>query len=61
MTVWCNGQFVDHLTVDPAERGLMLGDGIFETIAVREGKAIWIEEHLARLQLATSRTKREPT
>ena len=52
MTVWCNGQFVDHLTLDPAERGLMLGDGIFETISVREGRAIWLDEHLARLQLA---------
>lgn len=54
MTVLCNGQFVDHLILDPAERGLMLGDGIFETIAVREGKAIWLEEHLARLQLAAN-------
>ena len=54
MTVWCNGQFVDHLTLDPVERGLMLGDGIFETIAVREGKAIWLEEHLARLQQAAN-------
>lgn len=52
MTVWCNGNFVDQLSLDPAERGLMLGDGIFETIAVREGKAIWLEEHLARLQSA---------
>ena len=52
MTLWCNGQFVDHLTLDPAERGLLLGDGIFETIAVREGQAVWLEKHLARLQRA---------
>lgn len=50
MTLWCNGEFVDHLSLDPAERGLMLGDGIFETLAVRGGKAVWLEEHLARLE-----------
>ncbi|MBG1233621.1 aminotransferase class IV [Aestuariivirga litoralis] len=49
MSVWCNGAFVDHLTLDLAERGLMLGDGIFETIAVREGRAIWLDAHLARM------------
>jgi branched-chain amino acid aminotransferase len=46
---WCNGAFVDQLTLDPAERGVMLGDGIFETIAVRSGKPIWLDEHLARM------------
>ena len=49
MTVWCNGQFVENLTLDVAERGLMLGDGIFETIAVRQGRPIWLEQHLARM------------
>ncbi len=46
---WCNGEFVEQLALDPAERGLMLGDGIFETIAVRGGKAIWLKPHLARM------------
>lgn len=49
MTVWCNGAFVENLTLDVAERGLMLGDGIFETIAVRQGKPIWLERHLTRM------------
>jgi len=49
MTVWYNGHFVEHLTLDVAERGLMLGDGIFETIAVRGAKPIWLDEHLARM------------
>jgi len=52
MTVWCNGNFVDTLTLDPAERGLMLGDGIFETIAVRNGKPIWLQQHLSRMEEA---------
>ena len=50
MTVWFNGNLVESLNLDVAERGLMLGDGIFETIAVRNGRAIWLEEHLQRLQ-----------
>jgi branched-chain amino acid aminotransferase len=49
---WYNGAFVENLNLDPAERGLMLGDGIFETIAVRSGKAIWLKEHLARMAKA---------
>lgn len=52
MTVWHNGSFVDHLSLDLAERGLMLGDGIFETIAVRDGRAIWLDAHLARMARA---------
>ena len=52
MTVWCNGEIVDRLNLDPAERGLLLGDGVFETLAVHGGKVKWLEEHLARLELA---------
>jgi branched-chain amino acid aminotransferase len=50
MTLWCNGQFVEHLTLDAGERGLTLGDGIFETIAVRGAKPIWLDEHLSRME-----------
>jgi branched-chain amino acid aminotransferase len=47
---WFNGQFVDDmLSLNPADRGLMLGDGLFETIAVAGGHAIWLHEHIARL------------
>ncbi len=49
---WCNGAFVEQLALGPAERGLMLGDGVFETIAVRGGKAVWLDEHLVRMSLA---------
>jgi branched-chain amino acid aminotransferase len=54
VTVWCNGALVENLTLDVAERGLMLGDGIFETIAVRGGKAIWLEDHLVRLETSAA-------
>jgi branched-chain amino acid aminotransferase len=52
--VWCNGAIVEQLMLDPFERGLNLGDGLFETIAVRHAKAIWCEEHLIRLKTAAA-------
>lgn len=49
-TVWFNGALVTGpLAVDPGDRGLLLGDGIFETIAVFDGKPVWLAEHLERL------------
>ena len=38
--VWFNGELVDGLLpLDPRDRGLLLGDGLFETLLVREGRA----------------------
>lgn len=49
-TVWFNGTLVkDTIALDPADRGLLLGDGVFETIAVFNRTAIWLEDHLDRL------------
>ena len=42
-----NGEPVDHLPV--TDRGLQFGDGLFETIAVRNGRPVWLEQHLLRL------------
>jgi branched-chain amino acid aminotransferase len=53
--VWFNGKRIDGpLPLDPADRGLLLGDGVFETMAVVNGKALWLEEHLARLAKAAA-------
>jgi 4-amino-4-deoxychorismate lyase len=35
--------------VDAADRGLAYGDGLFETIAIRQGMPRLIEQHMARL------------
>lgn len=49
-TVWFKGDLVrDTLTIDPGDRGLLLGDGLFETIAVFGGKPAWLADHLDRL------------
>ncbi len=49
-TVWFNGALAaGSLAVDPGDRGLLLGDGIFETLAVFAGKPVWPTEHLDRM------------
>ena len=47
MQAWINGQPADGIAV--ADRGLAYGDGLFETIKVRNGRALLLERHLARL------------
>ena len=56
VTVWFNGRLVKDasLSIDPTERGLLLGDGLFETIAVFNGKAIWLDDHLQRLRASAA-------
>lgn len=41
--------------VDPADRGLCLGDGLFETIAIRGGRARFWDRHMARLARGCAR------
>jgi 4-amino-4-deoxychorismate lyase len=35
--------------IDPADRGLAYGDGLFETMAANEGAIRWLDYHLERL------------
>jgi branched-chain amino acid aminotransferase len=50
LIVWHDGRLVDGpLAIDPADRGLLLGDGAYETIAVHRRQAVWRREHIARL------------
>jgi branched-chain amino acid aminotransferase len=55
-SVWFNGRLVKDasLSLDPSDRGLLLGDGVFETIAVFNAKAIWLDDHLQRLRGAAA-------
>ncbi|MBT3321776.1 MAG: hypothetical protein HN392_05770 [Anaerolineae bacterium] len=50
--LWVNGELAPHdsALLNPRDRGFTLGDGIFETIRVRQGEIIRIEQHLARLR-----------
>ncbi|HHX87416.1 MAG TPA: 2-keto-4-methylthiobutyrate aminotransferase [Firmicutes bacterium] len=49
---WVNGRFVDPLkpSLGVQERGFIFGDGLFETIRLREGQPLYWQEHLARLR-----------
>jgi branched-chain amino acid aminotransferase len=53
--VWFNGQFVDGaLPLDPHDRGFLLGDGVFETVALINHKPLWLDEHLQRISHAAA-------
>lgn len=46
-----NGRLLDtsEARIDPADRGLLLADGLFETLRAYGGRAFCLEAHLARL------------
>lgn len=49
--VFHNGRIVEGpIAVDPRERGLLLGDGLFETMLAVRGDALWRHMHLARME-----------
>jgi 4-amino-4-deoxychorismate lyase len=43
--------------VDPADRGLAYGDGLFETMAVQDGVILHLDLHLERLRWGTERLR----
>jgi 4-amino-4-deoxychorismate lyase len=46
-TLWLvNGR---PTAVDPSDRGLAYGDGLFETMAAADGRIRWLDQHLERL------------
>ncbi len=49
--IWINGQLVtgDAPVLSTADRGFLLGDGLFETLAIRGGGPVDLEAHLDRL------------
>jgi branched-chain amino acid aminotransferase len=50
--IWLNGALVaaEAARIDPADRGLLLGDGLFETLRVAASTPRHTARHLARLQ-----------
>jgi branched-chain amino acid aminotransferase len=53
--IWFDGGLqAGPIALSAHDRGLTLGDGVFETILVCDKKAIWREDHVARLQAAAS-------
>jgi branched-chain amino acid aminotransferase len=52
MKICINGEMFDPdvACIDPSDRGFTLGDGIYETIAIRKGAPRRLANHMARLR-----------
>lgn len=48
---WFNGELLPlrGIAIDPTDRGFLLGDGFFETMAAQDGRVIRFSQHMARL------------
>ncbi|TDC83052.1 4-amino-4-deoxychorismate lyase [Nonomuraea deserti] len=57
MPVWVNGELIDpaQATVSVFDHGLMVGDGVFETIKIVKGESFALTRHLDRLTLSAQR------
>lgn len=53
MRLLVNGR--EDARIDPADRGLQYGDGLFETIAIRSGRARFLDSHFERLAAGARR------
>ncbi|MFI9595236.1 aminotransferase class IV [Nonomuraea sp. NPDC052265] len=55
--VWVNGELIDpaQATVSVFDHGLMVGDGVFETIKIVDGESFALTRHLDRLTLSARR------
>ena len=51
MQAFLNGRFIpeEQAVVPISDRGLLYGDGLFESLRVRQGKPLWWDRHLERL------------
>ncbi|GJL93894.1 MAG: 4-amino-4-deoxychorismate lyase [Hyphococcus sp.] len=51
MTFWLNGEWRDdEVAINIRDRGVLLGDGLFETVRVEKGHAAFLNMHLDRLR-----------
>jgi branched-chain amino acid aminotransferase len=60
--VWLNGALADEekACVSPADHGLLVGDGVFETLRCYGGAPFALDDHLGRLQAGASALGLEP-
>ncbi|NOX81492.1 MAG: hypothetical protein GXP06_00580 [Alphaproteobacteria bacterium] len=51
MIFWLNGDYKENpMAIDIADRGFLLGDGVFETLLVEGGVPAFLDAHLERLK-----------
>ncbi len=55
MRFWLNGEFGDETAaIHIGDRGLLLGDGVFETLLLVDGQPAFFDAHLDRLRAAAA-------
>jgi len=49
--IWINGDLLpaDEAAISTADRGLLLADGLFETLLARDGRIVRLDRHIMRL------------
>ena len=49
--IWLNGDLLpsDEARITPSDRGLLLADGLFETLLAQKGRVIRLDRHITRL------------
>lgn len=54
--IYINGKFLpeQEAALPVGDHGFLYGDGLFETIAVREGKPVFLRQHLERLEASAA-------
>lgn len=58
VSCWINGEPGTRIEAD--DRGLQYGDGVFETLAVKDGRIVLLDFHLQRLMLGCERLRIPP-
>jgi branched-chain amino acid aminotransferase/para-aminobenzoate synthetase component 1 len=50
--LWLNGNFIplNQAAISPLDRGLLYGDGLFETLRAQGSRLLYLDEHLARFK-----------
>lgn len=48
--IWLNGALLERGALDASGAGTLLGWGVFTTLGVRDGRALFAQRHLARLR-----------
>jgi len=50
--IWMNGRFLStaQATLSLYDRGLLYGDGVFETLRAQDGQPLFLQDHLTRLK-----------
>jgi branched-chain amino acid aminotransferase len=62
LKVWLNGELLDEpdARISPHDRGLLLGDGLFETLRTYNRRLTTLPEHLERLEAGAHELKIAP-